>query len=94
MSVLLSMEGAVAQGLLWGLMALGVYLTFRILNVADMTVDGSFACGGAVTAALIASGISPSRFLFYGFLNAKQGKQKQENQRYGKIPAQFAPYLK
>lgn len=68
MSVLLSMEGAVAQGLLWGLMALGVYLTFRILNVADMTVDGSFACGGAVTAALIASGMNPWLTFFFVFI--------------------------
>ena len=43
MPILNAMEGAVSQGVLWGLMALGVYLTFRILNVADMTVDGSFA---------------------------------------------------
>ena len=48
MSILLAMEGAISQGILWGLMTLGVYLTFRILNVADMTVDGSFAAGGAV----------------------------------------------
>ena len=53
MAILFAMEGAVGQGIIWGLMALGVYLTFRILNVADMTVDGSFAAGGAVTAILI-----------------------------------------
>ena len=43
MPILSAMEGAVSQGILWGLMTLGVYFTFRILNVADMTVDGSFA---------------------------------------------------
>lgn len=59
MAFLLSIEGAVSQGILWGLMTLGVYLTFRILNVADMTVDGSFAAGGAVTAVLITSGMNP-----------------------------------
>ncbi len=53
------MEGAVAQGVLWGIMTLGVYLTFRILDMADMTVDGSFACGGAVTAILIVKGMNP-----------------------------------
>lgn len=47
MAIILAMEGAVAQGVIWGLMTLGVYLTFRILNVADMTVDGSFAAGGS-----------------------------------------------
>lgn len=67
MSILLSFEAAVAQGLLWGLMALGVYLTFRILNIADMTVDGSFACGGAVTAALITYGMNPWISFFFVF---------------------------
>ena len=38
-----AMVGAVAQGVLWGIMALGVYITFKILDFADMTVDGSFA---------------------------------------------------
>jgi len=45
--------GAVSQGVLWGIMVLGVYITFRLLNIADMTVDGSFALGGCVCAALI-----------------------------------------
>ena len=45
MPILFAMEGAISQGVLWGLMTLGVYLTFRLLNVADMTVDGSFAAG-------------------------------------------------
>ena len=50
------MPSAVAQGILWGLMALGVYITFRLLDVADLSVDGSFATGGAVTVMLIISG--------------------------------------
>lgn len=52
-------NGAVEQGLLFAIMALGVYLTFRILNFADMTVDGSFALGGALAAKLIIEGTSP-----------------------------------
>ena len=40
--------GGLAQGLIWGIMALGVYLTFRVLNFADLTCDGSLALGGAV----------------------------------------------
>ena len=67
MAVLRAMEGAAAQGILWGLMTLGVYLTFRILNIADMTVDGSFACGGAVTAILIVHGIHPALSLLFVF---------------------------
>jgi len=51
-----NMPGGVAQGLIWGLMALGVYITFRLLDVADLTVDGSFTTGGAVTVMLILAG--------------------------------------
>lgn len=59
MGVLLSIEGAIGQGILWGIMALGVYITFRILDFADLTVDGSFATGGAVSAILIVNGVDP-----------------------------------
>lgn len=51
------MPAAVAQGIIWGLMALGVYITFRLLDVADLTVDGSFATGGAVTVMLLLAGL-------------------------------------
>ncbi|MGE5703701.1 MAG: ABC transporter permease [Clostridia bacterium] len=54
-----AINGAIEQGLLFALMALGVYLTFRILNFPDLTVDGSFALGGAVAAKLIIDGYSP-----------------------------------
>lgn len=50
------MPAAIAQGILWGLMALGVYITFRLLDVADLSVDGSFATGGAVTVMLLMAG--------------------------------------
>lgn len=68
MSILLSIEGAIGQGILWGLMALGVYITFRLLNFADLTVDGSFATGGAVCAIGIASGINPVFAVILGML--------------------------
>lgn len=51
------MPAAMAQGLLWGLMALGVYITFRLLDVADLSVDGTFATGGAVTVMLLIAGL-------------------------------------
>ncbi|MFC0211277.1 ABC transporter permease [Paenibacillus chartarius] len=54
-----SMTGAVELGLLYALMALGVYITYRILDFPDLTVDGSFATGGAVAAILITHGASP-----------------------------------
>lgn len=54
--LLARMPGDAAQGLVWGLMALGVYITFRLLDIADLTVDGSFATGGAVAVSLILAG--------------------------------------
>lgn len=58
--VLLSMQGAVSQGVLWGIMVLGVYITYKILNIADLTVDGSFALGGSVCAVLVVNmGVHP-----------------------------------
>lgn len=59
MSLINALPGAVSQGLIWGIMALGVYITFRILDVADLTVDGSLATGGAVCVVLIRAGINP-----------------------------------
>ena len=51
-----NLPGGIAQGLIWGLMALGVIITFRLLDVADLTVDGSFTLGAAVTVMLIIAG--------------------------------------
>ena len=51
--------GGIAQGLIWGIMALGVFLTFRMLDFADLSVDGSFATGGAVSIMLIMAGWNP-----------------------------------
>ena len=51
--------GGIAQGIIWGLMALGIYITFRVLKESDLTVDGSFATGGAVTVMMITGGINP-----------------------------------
>ena len=54
-----SMPGALGQGLAWGIMAIGVYLTYRVLDVSDLTVDGSLATGGAVCAVAISMGVNP-----------------------------------
>ncbi len=59
MQFLLAIEGALAQGLLWAILALGSYITFRLLNFTDMTVDGSFTLGACVTAVAIVQGIPP-----------------------------------
>ncbi|MBQ4321834.1 MAG: ABC transporter permease [Oscillospiraceae bacterium] len=51
-----ALPGAVAQGLVWGIMAIGVYITYKLLDIADLTVDGSFCTGGAVCAMLLVAG--------------------------------------
>ena len=56
-SLVNSMPGAVAQGLIWGIMAIGVYITYRVLDVADLTVDGSLGTGGAVCVVLVLNGV-------------------------------------
>ena len=56
MSLLNALPGAVAQGLVWGIMAIGVYITFRILDFADLTVDGSLCTGGAVCIMMMLKG--------------------------------------
>ncbi len=58
-SLMNALPGAVAQGLVWGIMAIGVYITYRILDVADLTVDGSLATGGAACVMLIRAGVNP-----------------------------------
>ena len=67
-SLLNAAPGAIAQGLLWGIMAIGVYITYRILDVADLTVDGSLATGGAVCVMLMRSGCNPWLALMCAFL--------------------------
>lgn len=51
--------GAISQGILWGIMVLGVYITYKLLDIADLTVDGSFALGGSVCAVLVVAGVDP-----------------------------------
>ena len=55
-SLLNALPGAVAQGLIWGIMAIGVYITFRILDIADLTVDGTLCTGGAVCIMMMLNG--------------------------------------
>ncbi|WRS28960.1 ABC transporter permease [Oscillospiraceae bacterium MB08-C2-2] len=62
------MPGAVAQGLIWGIMAIGVYITYKILDVADLTVDGSFCTGGAVCVMMLMAGFDVGFALFAAFV--------------------------
>ena len=53
-----ALPGALAQGLIWGLMAIGVYITFKVLDLADLTVDGTMCTGGAVCIMLMTNGVN------------------------------------
>ncbi len=66
-SLLNALPGAVSQGLIWGIMAIGVYITFRVLDIADLTVDGSLATGGATCIMLIRAGLNPWVALLIAF---------------------------
>ena len=59
MAFLYALPGAVAEGLIWGLMAIGVYISYKILDIADLTVDGSICTGACVCAVLIGVGVPP-----------------------------------
>ena len=56
MSLIQALPGAAAQGLIWGIMAIGVYLTYRVLDIADLTVDGTMCTGGAVCIVMMLNG--------------------------------------
>ena len=66
--IFLAIQGAASQGIIWGIMTLGVYITFKVLDFPDLTVDGSFALGGAVSAILISNGMNPFISLIFSFL--------------------------
>ena len=68
LSLFNALPGAVTQGLLWGIMAIGVYVTYRILDVADLTVDGTLATGGALCVMLMRLGCNPWIALLCAFL--------------------------
>lgn len=63
-----SLPSAVVLGLIWSIMALGVYITYKVLNVADLTVDGSFVTGGIVAAMLITSGVNFAIAILIAFI--------------------------
>ncbi len=67
-NLLSALPGAIAQGLIWGIMAIGVYITFKVLDVADLTVDGTMATGGAVCLMLMINGMNVWLALLLAFL--------------------------
>ena len=67
-SLINALPSALAQGLIWGIMAIGLYITYRVLDVADLTVDGSFCTGGAVCVMLILAGFNPAVAMLAAFV--------------------------
>lgn len=63
-----AIPGAVAQGIIWGIMAIGVYITFRILDIADLTVDGTMATGGATLVVCMTLGIPVGIAMIIAFI--------------------------
>ena len=57
-TLLNAMPGAIAQGLIWGIMAIGLYITYKVLDFSDLTVDGTMATGGAVCIMLMLQGVN------------------------------------
>lgn len=68
MSLVRALPGSAAQGLIWGIMAIGVFITYKILKFADLTVDGTMGTGGAVTVMLILAGYEPVVALAIAFI--------------------------
>lgn len=67
MALLSALPGSVAQGLIWGVMALGVFVTYKVLDYADLSVDGSFCTGGAAAAVFIVAGVPPVLAILIAF---------------------------
>jgi len=68
MTFINSLPGALSLGLIWGIMAIGVYITYRVLDVADLTVDGSMVTGAVVSAVMIVAGVNPWLAIICAFL--------------------------
>ena len=73
-SFLNALPGAISQGLIWGVMAIGVYITYKVLDIADLTVDGSICTGAAVCTMLLLGGQSPWLALLCAVLGRRGGR--------------------
>ncbi|MFV0412335.1 MAG: ABC transporter permease [Oscillospiraceae bacterium] len=73
MNVLAVLQGALAQGMIWGIMALGAYISYKVLDFADLSVDGTFALGGAVSMVLTVNGMNPFLSLPFAMLAGMGG---------------------
>ena len=88
-----SLPGGVAQGLIWGIMAIGVYLTYKILDIADLTVDGTMCTGGAVCVMMIINGHSVPVALLCAFLaGMAAGLSGPHSMHDNKVPSWYRMY--
>ena len=93
-NLLSRLPGGIAQGIIWGLMGIGIYITFKVLHISDMTADGSFATGGAISVLLITKGVNPIISLLVAFLGGLlTGTITGLLHTKGKIPAILAGIL-
>ncbi len=93
-NLLSRLPGGIAQGIIWGIMGIGIYITFKVLHISDMTADGSFATGGAISVLLITKGINPIISLLVAFLGGLlTGSITGLLHTKGKIPAILAGIL-
>ena len=82
LAYLSSLPGAVTLGIIWGIMALGVFISYKVLDIPDLTVDGSFATGGAVCAIIIVNGGSFWIGLLLGFYDGGDVKGNMRRERW------------
>ena len=88
-----ALPGVAALGLIWGIMAIGVYITYRILDVADLTVDGTMATGGATFIMLTMAGVPLPAALLGAFLAGMQiGCWRGLSRGYSTPPAVFRQF--
>lgn len=73
MNIVLAMVGALSEGVLWAVMTLGVFISYKVLHFADLSVDGTFALGGVVSAVLITKGVNPVLALLVSMLAGMAG---------------------
>ena len=93
-NLLSRLPGGIAQGIIWGIMGIGIYITFKVLHISDMSADGSFATGGAISVLLITKGINPIISLLVAFLGGLlTGTITGLLHTKGKIPAILAGIL-
>lgn len=86
-SFFVSIPGAAAQGIIWGIMAIGVYITYRILDFADLTVDGSFGTGGAAFAMCTIGGMNVYLSLLVAFIaGCLAGLQQEYSIQHSESP--------